>query len=131
MKRLCKKSFENIGNNTLNFPSEGTPSFPSKSLRWGLGICTAIYIVLFPILLCGAFVCSMLAFESESETPFTMGLITFFMSCLPLSIPSSIYLMWSRYNRRELDKALIFAGLPFYTLGAVLLIASIMETFTS
>lgn len=46
---------------------------------------------------------------------------------LPLSVPVSIYLMWSRYFRNQVHKALIFAGLPFYTFGAIFLTLGILD----
>lgn len=98
---------------------------PSRALKWILGLCTTAFIILFPILLCMAFVCSMLAVEDPTETP--TSLVIFVLSWLPLSIPASIYFMWSRYKRGERRKALIFAGLPFYTFAAVLLIAGISD----
>ncbi len=94
----------------------------------GLGICTTIYVLAFPFLLGMAFVCSMLSFERPTETPFTTGVIVVVMSCIPLSVPVGIYLMWSRYFRNHLSKALIFAGLPVYMLAVTLLIFSALGT---
>ena len=99
----------------------------SKMLKWGLGICTTIYVLAFPFLLGMAFVCSMLAFERPTETPLTIGVIVVVMSCVPLSVPVSIYLLWSRYFRRQVNKALIFAGLPVYVFVAMLLICGLLE----
>ena len=98
-----------------------------KTLRWGLGICTTVYILALPFLLGMAFICSMLAFERPAETPFTIGVIVVVMSCVPLSVPASIYLMWSRYFRRQVNKALIFAGLPVYVFVVMLLICGLLE----
>ncbi len=74
-----------------------------------------------------AFVCSMLAFERPTETPLTIGVIVVVMSCVPLSVPASIYLLWSRYFRRQVNKALIFAGLPLYVFVAMLLICGLLD----
>lgn len=98
-----------------------------KMLKWGVGICTTVYILAFPFLLGMAFVCSMLAFERPTETPLTIGVIVVVMSCVPLSVPASIYLLWSRYFRRQVNKALIFAGLPVYVFVAMLLICGLLE----
>ena len=105
-----------------------TQTLQLKMLKWGLGICTAIYVLAFPVLLGMAFVCSMLAFERPTETPFTIGVIVVVMSCVPLSVPVSIYLMWSRYFRHQLNKTLIFAGLPVYMFAVMLLICGALGT---
>lgn len=102
----------------------------SRMVKWGLGICTAIYIVVYPILLGMAFVCSMLALERSTETLVTRGVIVVTMAGLLLSIPVSIYLMWSMYFRNQLGKSLIFAGLPLYAYAVMLLIYGILDAFT-
>ena len=109
--------------NSLPKPSALQP----KMLKWGLGICTAVYVLAFPFLSGMAFVCSMLAFERPTETPFTTGVILVVMSCVPLSIPVSIYLAWSKYFRNRLDKALVFAGFPVYVFIFMLLICSLLD----
>lgn len=108
-----------------NLPQK-TQALQPKTLKWGLGICTTIYIFAFPFLLGMAFVCSMLAFERPTETPFTRGVIVVVMSCVPLSVPVSIYLIWSRYFRHHPNKALIFAGVPIYVFVAMLLISGLL-----
>lgn len=105
-----------------------TRTLQPKMLKWGLGVCTTIYVLAFPVLLGMAFVCSMLAFERPTETPFTIGVIVVVMSCVPLSVPVGIYLMWSRYFRNHLSKALIFAGLPVYMFAVMLLICGALGT---
>jgi hypothetical protein len=87
-----------------------------------------VYVIAFPILLVMAFVCSMLAFERPTETPFTISVIVIVMSCLPVSIPVSIYLMWSRYFRNQLNKSLIFAGLPIYMLVVMFLTCGLLDS---
>jgi Na+-transporting NADH:ubiquinone oxidoreductase subunit NqrE len=74
----------------LNLPQK-TLAIQPKMLKWVLGICTTIYVVAFPILLGMAFICSMLALERSTETPFTIGVIVLAMTSLPLSVPVSIY----------------------------------------
>ena len=113
----------------MSNPPKKTLTMQPKMLKWGLGICTTIYVVAFPVLLGMAFVCSMLALERPTETLFTIGVIILAMSSLPLSVPVSIYLMWSRYFRNQPNKALVFAGLPFYAFAAILLICAILDAF--
>jgi hypothetical protein len=114
----------------MSNPLQKTTILQPRTLKWGLGISTTIYVVAFPVLLAMAFVCSMLALERSTETPFTIGVLMVTMSSLPLSVPVSIYLMWSRYFRNQLNKALIFAGLPFYMFAAIFLICNMLDTFT-
>jgi uncharacterized membrane protein (DUF485 family) len=98
-----------------------------SSVKRGLGICTTIYVIAFPLLCCMAFVCSLLACERATETPLTRGIIITVLSCLTLSVPAGIYLMWSRYRCNQLKKALVFAGLPLYALAAMILIFGILD----
>lgn len=111
----------------MSDPPQNTQTMQPKMLKCGLGICTTIYILAFPFLLGMAFVCSMLAFESPKETPFTTSVIVVVMSCVPLSVPASIYLMWSWYFRHQSNKALVFAGLPVYVFVAMLLTCGLLE----
>lgn len=97
-----------------------------KILKWGLGFCTTIYILLFPFLFYMAILSSMVS-DGPDTTPFMVGVIMSLMFLLPLSVPVSIYLMWSRYFRNQANKALFFAGLPFYTFGGILLIGGILD----
>jgi hypothetical protein len=111
----------------MSNPEPKASALQPKMLKWGLGICTTVYVLAFPFLLAMAFVCSMLAFERPTETSLTIGIIVVVMSCVPLSVPVSIYLMWSRYFRRQTNKALIFAGLPVCVFVAMLLICGLLE----
>jgi len=113
----------------MSDPPQKTLAMQSKMLKWGLGICTTIYVVVFPVLLGMAFICSMFALERPTEAPFTIGVIIFTMISLPLSVPVSIYLMWSRYVRNQPNKALIFAGLPLYAFAAMFFICGILDAF--
>ncbi len=99
---------------------------PSRALKWGLSICTAVYVILFPFLFYMALLSSMVS-DGPSTTSFMVGAIMFIMFWLPLSVPISIYLMWSRLFRNQPGKALIFAGLPFYTFGVILFICGILD----
>jgi hypothetical protein len=92
-----------------------------KMLKWGLGICTTIYVLAFAFLLGMAFVCSMLAFERPTETPLTIGVIVVVISCVPLSVPVSIYFC------RQINRALIFAGLPVYVFIVMLFIFGLLD----
>lgn len=96
------------------------------SLKVGLSICTIIYVILFPFLFYAALLSAMVA-DSPRATPLFVGLTMFVVFWLPLSVPISIYLMWSRYLRNQQSKARIFAGLPFYVFGIIMLIFGILD----
>ena len=98
----------------------------SRALKWGLGICTTIYVLLFPFLFYMAILSSMVS-DGPDTTPFMVGVVMSLMFLLPLSVPVSIYLMWSRYFRNQANKALIFVGLPFYTFAAIFITLGILD----
>lgn|GEM_PF-6118835 len=50
----------------------------------------------------------------------------FIVFCIPLSIPISIYLMWSRYFRKQYDKARLFSGIPVYVMAIVFILLGIV-----
>ncbi len=109
-----------------NLSKENNTTPRSKTLKWGLSICTTIYILLLPFLFQMAMLSLMIA-DGPGTTVFMVLVVMSLMFLIPLSIPVSIYLMWSRYARKQQNRALIFAGLPLYTFGAVFLTLSILD----
>lgn len=94
----------------------------SKKCKRGLILCTIIYVLLFPFLFYMGLLSSMVS-DSPRITPFFVGVIMFIVFCMPLSIPVSIYLMWSRYFRKQYDKARLFSRMPVYvTVGVFILL---------
>jgi len=89
---------------------------------------TIIYVILFPFLFYMAMLSSMI-FDNPHMTT-TLGLsIIFTTFCIPLSIPVSIYLMWSRYFQGLYKKTGFFCTLPPLTFGAVYFILDVLPFF--
>ena len=100
----------------------------SKKCKRGLILCTVIYVVLSPFLLYMALLSSMVS-DSPRITPFFVGVIMFIVFCIPLSIPISIYFMWSRYFREQYGKARLFSCVPFYVMGGVFVLLGVVPYF--
>jgi hypothetical protein len=76
---------------------------------------TIIYFLLFPLLFMFA-AASVMIFDSPSM-PVPLGLsIIFLYFCIPLSIPFTFYLVWSRYSQGEYRKSRQFCLIPLYIL---------------
>jgi hypothetical protein len=72
---------------------------------------TITYLFLFPFLLMFA-AASILIFDSPSIT-MPIGLSIIFMYfCVPLSIPFTLYLAWSRYSQSNYKKSRQFCLIP-------------------
>lgn len=107
-----------------NCPAESELT-SSKKCKRGLILCTVIYVLLFPFLLYMGLLSSMVS-DSPRITPFFVGVIMFIVFCMPLSIPVSIYLMWSRYFRKQYDKARLFSRMPVYVTAGVFILLGIV-----
>lgn len=107
-----------------NCPAESEPT-SSKKCKRGLILCTVIYVLLFPFLLYMGLLSSMVS-DSPRITPFFVGVIMFIVFCMPLSIPVSIYLMWSRYFRKQYDEARLFSRMPVYVTAGVFILLGIV-----
>lgn len=100
----------------------------SKKCELRLIIYSTIYVFLFPFFLGMAFLSPMVA-DSSRVTSFFLGVTIFMMFCIPLSIPISIYFMWSRYFRKQYDKAHLFSRTPFYVTVIVFIFISTVPDF--
>lgn len=103
-------------------------STSSKKCKQELILCTVIYVLLFPFLLYMALLSSMVS-DSPRITPFFVGVIMFIVFCIPLSIPISIYFMWSRYFREQYGKARLFSYIPFYMMAGVFVLLGVVPYF--
>lgn len=82
---------------------------------------TTIYILLFPICFGMAWF-SPMVFDCPRMTALVGLSIIFLMCLIPLSVPVSIYLMWSRFSKGHYKKLYIFCFLPIFTfIGASIL----------
>lgn len=86
---------------------------------------TILYIILFlPFFYMGLL--SSMVFDNPRMTV-PIGLSIIFLTLLiSLSMPVSIYLMWSRYLRGEYRKTLIFCALPIFTFIGVSLLTEVL-----
>ena len=97
-----------------------------KTKRWAW-ITTIAYLILFPFLLMLAFA-SVMVFD-RPNTPIAFGLGLIFMYFLmPLSIPCTFYLVWSRYVRGDYKQSQCYYWIPLYVIGAVLISFALMDT---
>lgn len=113
-------------NNRQNDATVTSDEKRAKKVQWQLIISTMIYAVLCPSLVRVPFFSAMVA-GSPRVTPLMVGVVMSLTSLLPLSVPISIYLMWSRYRRGQYSKALFLSGLPIYTLFALFLILGLLD----
>ena len=88
---------------------------------------TLIYIVLFPFFFYMGLLSSMVFDNPRMTTPVGLSII-FLTLLISLSMPVSIYLIWSRYLRGLYKKALFFCILPLVTFIGVSLITALLET---
>ena len=96
-----------------------------KAKRWAW-IATVAYLMLFPFLLMLAFA-SVMVFD-RPNTPILFGLGLIFMYFLmPLSIPCTFYLVWSRYTHGNYQQSRRFCWIPIWVIGAVLTSFALMD----
>jgi hypothetical protein len=99
-----------------------------KRAKWGATICTVVYVLLFPVFFYMALF-SMMVFDNPHMTT-PLGLLIIFMTFwIPLSMPVSIYLMWSRYCRHQYKKAGFCCALPLITFCGVYLMLDVLPAF--
>jgi threonine/homoserine/homoserine lactone efflux protein len=103
--------------------SEGSERKKTKRWAW---ITTIAYLILFPFLLMLAFA-SVMVFD-RPNTPIAFGLGLIFMYFLmPLSIPCTLYLVWSRYAQGDYKQSQRYYWIPVYVIGAVLISFALMD----
>lgn len=96
-----------------------------KTKRWAW-IMTIAYLILFPFLLMLAFASFMVFDRPNTSIPFGLGLI-FIYFLMPLSIPCTLYLVWSRYVQRDYKQSRRYYWIPVYVIGAVLISFALMD----
>jgi len=96
-----------------------------KTKRWAW-ITTAAYLILFPFLLMLAFASFMVFDRPNTSILFGFGLI-FIYFLMPLSIPCTFYLVWSRYAQANYTQSRRFCWIPIWVIGAVLISFSMMD----
>ena len=95
----------------------------TKRFAW---IITVIYLILFPFLFMLA-VASVMVFDRPNTfIPFGLALICMYF-LIPLSIPLTFYLVWSRYSKGDFKKSLQFCWIPVYVVGIVICCFALMD----
>ena len=115
----------------LSIPSIETTDGEEEKKRKSVKHCAVGFTVLYMILFFPFFYMGLLSsmvFDNPRMTV-PVGLSIIFLTLLiSLSMPVSVYLMWSRYLRGEYKKSRIFCALPIFTFIGVSLITEILET---
>jgi Mn2+/Fe2+ NRAMP family transporter len=98
----------------------------TKKCAWAA---TIIYLVLFPFLFMFAAACIMIFDNPDMSTLFGLSII-FLCFCIPLSIPFTLYLVWSRYLKGAYKKSRRFGLIPLYfAIAAFAYNALVQEVF--
>jgi hypothetical protein len=95
----------------------------TKRLAW---ITTVAYLILFPFLLMLAFASVMVFDRPNTSILFGLVLIVMYFLML-LSIPSTFYLVWSRYMQGDYKQSRSFCWIPLYVIGAILISFALMD----
>jgi hypothetical protein len=77
---------------------------------------TIAYLLLLPYLLMLASM-SVMVFDSPYMSEIIGNTIRFLMYCVPLSVPVTIYLIWSNYLKGQYRKSCLFWFLPLIVFG--------------
>lgn len=85
----------------------------TKIFAW---IATVLYILIFLPTLQFAAITGMVA-DSPTVSPAVVAAIVFFSFCVPLSMPVSIYFVWSRYSRKKYKASRRFCFVPLYAMA--------------
>lgn len=98
-----------------------------KSVKCWAIFWTLLYLALFPLLIYAALFSVMVFDNPHMTVPLGLSIIgvIFF---IPLSIPVSIYLIWSNYWHSRYKRSLFFCALPILTLIIVLLLNALLQT---
>lgn len=95
----------------------------SKKYAW---IVTILYFFLFPLLI-GFAGASVMVFDSPSMTIIGGLSIIFMYICIPVSIPITLYLVWSRYIQGKYRQSRLFCLIPL----GILVLAAIYDSLIS
>jgi hypothetical protein len=97
-----------------------------KTTKYVAVVSSVVYTLLFPFFFYMGLLSTMV-FDNPRMTT-TVGLLIISLTLLiSLSMPVSIYLIWSRYLRGLYKKALFFCALPLMTFMGVFLITALLE----
>ena len=92
---------------------------------------TLVYVILFPSFLYIALLSGMVLENPKTTVPIGLTMM-FVMFWIPLSMPVSVYLMWSNFSRHKYNRTLFLGLLPLLTFAvALLLVDGILPLFRS
>lgn len=102
------------------------PSEESQKTKRLATIWTVVYLICFvPLAFFALF--TIFVFDGPSVTvPVGLSIIAAAW-CIPLSIPVSIYLIWSSYSSGRYKRARYFCALPIIMIGVFLLVNASLE----
>lgn len=95
-----------------------------KSARWTARFFTFLYVVLFPFFFYMAMLSPMVF---NCSIPAVGIFNIFFTFLIPLSMPVSVYLMWSRYSQGLYKKTHFFSALPVLVFIAWFILAGALD----
>jgi len=101
-----------------------------RKLKRGSIFFTALYSILFIPFIGYAFL-SPFVFHSPRTTVIRDFAFVFLAWLLPLSIPVSIFRMWSNYNQGRYHRIRIFWALPILAVAGFVLIDILLDFFAS
>ena len=93
-----------------------------RAWYWTIG-----YVLLFPIAVMMAAASCMMFDCPRMTVPLGLFIILLFC-CIPLSIPVSWYLIWSRYHSGNYERCRFYCKLPLLTVVAVFILNAIVQT---
>jgi hypothetical protein len=83
-----------------------------KMAKWAAISSTVLYLVLFPFICYIALISVLVTID---KTPFLKWMNVIYHLLILLSIPISIYFIWSRYSLEQYKKTYFFCVLPLVT----------------
>ena len=105
--------------------SEQKIAYDRKNAKYFAIGFTVVYVIFFPFFFYMALLSGMI-FDNPHMTTLIGLLIIFITFLIPLSMPVSIYLMWSRYFRGQYKKTRFFCTLPLLTFGGVYFVIDVL-----
>ena len=110
-----------IDHQSPDLPAKGSAE-DRKMAKWAAISSTVLYLILFPFV-CYLVLISVLFDIHHDKILFLKLLGMIFQLLIPLSIPVSIYFIWSRYFLEQYKKTYFFCCLPLMTVLVVLFVA--------
>lgn len=87
---------------------------------------TIMYLLFFPFLFYVAMF-SPMVFDNPDITPIMGMFFIFSIFCIPLSIPASLYFMWSFFSRAQYQRARFFCAIPLFIFAFVLVVNTVFQ----